>query len=54
MLPAIARAGLITPGARKKYEEVGIPILEDRKCSTPWRAEIRSPWRPNRRFITPH
>jgi hypothetical protein len=29
MLPAIARVGLITPTARKKYEEAGIPIYED-------------------------
>jgi len=29
MLPAIARIGLITPTARKKYEEAGIPIFED-------------------------
>jgi hypothetical protein len=29
MLPAIARVGLITPTARKKYEEAGIPIFED-------------------------
>jgi len=29
MLPAIARVGLITPKARKKYEEAGIPIFED-------------------------
>ena len=31
MLPAIARAGLITPTARKKYEEVGINISEDQQ-----------------------
>jgi len=29
MLPAIARVGLITPTARKKYEQAGIPIFED-------------------------
>jgi hypothetical protein len=29
MLPAIARVGLITPGVRRKYEEVGIPIFDD-------------------------
>ncbi|HET7333467.1 MAG TPA: ferritin-like domain-containing protein [Rhizomicrobium sp.] len=29
MLPAIARAGLITPTVRKKYEEVGISISDD-------------------------
>ena len=29
MLPAIARVGLITPTARKKYVEAGIPIFED-------------------------
>ena len=29
MLPAIARVGLITPTARKKYETAGIPIFED-------------------------
>lgn len=31
MLPAIARVGLITPTARKKYEEVGIKISEDQR-----------------------
>lgn len=29
MLPAIARVGLITPRARKKYEEAEIPIFDD-------------------------
>ena len=29
MLPALARVGLLTPLARQKYEEVGIPIFED-------------------------
>ena len=29
MLPAIARVGLITPTARKKYDAAGIPIFED-------------------------
>ena len=29
MLPALARVGLLTPSARKKYEEAGIPITED-------------------------
>ena len=29
MLPAIARVGLITPTARKKYDEAGIPIFDD-------------------------
>lgn len=29
MLPAIARVGLITPTARMKYEQAGIPIFED-------------------------
>jgi len=29
MMPALARVGLLTPTARKKYEEVGIPIFED-------------------------
>ncbi len=29
MMPAIARVGLLTPTARKKYEEAGIPIAED-------------------------
>lgn len=31
MLPAIARVGLITPRARRKYEEAGIPIFEDQR-----------------------
>ena len=29
MLPALARVGLLTQSARKKYEEAGIPITED-------------------------
>jgi hypothetical protein len=29
MLPALARVGLLTPLARKKYEDAGIPIFED-------------------------
>ncbi len=29
MMPALARVGLITPTARKKYEEAGVPIMED-------------------------
>ena len=29
MLPALARVGLLTPTARKKYEEAGIPIFDD-------------------------
>ena len=29
MLPALARVGLLTPTARKKYAEVGIPVFED-------------------------
>jgi hypothetical protein len=29
MLPALARVGLLTPTARKKYEEAGISITED-------------------------
>ena len=29
MLPSIARVGLITPTVRKKYEEGGIPVIED-------------------------
>ena len=29
MMPALARVGLITPAARKKYEEAGIPIWDD-------------------------
>ena len=27
MLPALARVGLLTPSARKKYEEAGIPSI---------------------------
>lgn len=29
MMPALARVGLLTPTARKKYEEAGLPIFED-------------------------
>ena len=29
MMPALARVGLITPTVRRKYEEAGIPIVED-------------------------
>jgi hypothetical protein len=29
MMPALARVGLITPTARKNYEEAGIPVSED-------------------------
>ena len=29
MMPALARVGLLTPTARKKYEEAGIPIFDD-------------------------
>ena len=29
MMPALARVGLITPTARKKYEEAGIPVFDD-------------------------
>jgi len=29
MLPALARVGLLTPTARKKYDEAGIPIFDD-------------------------
>ena len=29
MMPALARVGLLTPTARKKYEEAGIPVFDD-------------------------
>ena len=29
MMPALARVGLMTPTARKKYEDAGIPIFDD-------------------------
>jgi hypothetical protein len=29
MMPALARVGLLTPTARKKYEEAGIPVIDD-------------------------
>lgn len=29
MLPALARVGLLTPTARKKYVEAGIPVDTD-------------------------
>jgi hypothetical protein len=29
MLPALARVGLITPTARRKYEEAGVQLFED-------------------------
>lgn len=29
MMPALARVGLLTPTARKKYDEAGIPVFDD-------------------------
>ncbi len=29
MMPALARVGLLTPTARKKYEDAGIPVFDD-------------------------